>query len=163
MAYAFHEFVAKFPPVSMPATLGEETHLVFSRENEQLPLAMIEQFILPIEEKTPENEELIEYIPCFSIDQTEQFIALVWWKADLLDYEYVLATYTDKGQLISRKVIGFTKVVDGLINRAVATIDEDWVIFIAEGRAKANRSVEDFDPTSARTYEMEIMANGEIV
>ena len=163
MAYAFHEFVAKFPIIPMPATLGEETHHVFSLENEQFPLDMIEQFILPTEEASLENEELVEYIPCFAIDQTEQFIALVWWKADLLAYEYVLATYTDKGQLISRKVIAFTKVIDGKINRAVATIDEDWVIFIAEGLADASRNKEVFDPTSSRTYEYEIMANGEIV
>lgn len=161
MAYAFFDFVAKFPPVPMPVTLGEDTHLVFSRENEQIPLDMVAQFIHPLDPDGAADEEFTEYVPCFAIDETQQFIALVWWKATLLNYEYMLCTFTDKGQLIDRKVIAFTKVEDGKIRRAVATIDEDWVIFIAEGVADPKHDL--LDPTTSRTYDVEIMSNGEIV
>lgn len=157
--YTFADFVAKFPPVPMPVTLGEETHHVFITENKPLPEEMIAQFILPHDPYSP--DEFTEYVPCFAIDDTERFIALVWWKAALLNYEYVLATFTDKGELISRHVIAFTRVLDdGRMHRGVATIDEDWVIFMAEGESldKADH----FDPTTSRTHDVEILANGTI-
>lgn len=144
----------------MPVTLGEDTHHVFSVENEPLPDTMVQQFIIPID-PGPVDEEITEYVPCFAIDNTEQFIALVWWKAGLLEYEYVLATYTNSGQLINRKVIAFTKATNQVIRRAVATIDEDWEIFVAEGDSSTD--LDFFDPTSSRTYSMEIMSNGEII
>ena len=76
----------------MPVTLGEDTHHVFSTENEPLSDAMIAQFIHPTE-PVVSDDEFTEYVPCFAIDDTEQFIALVWWKATLLNYEYGLATF----------------------------------------------------------------------
>ena len=157
--YTFADFVAKFPPVPMPVTLGEDTHHVFARENEPLPDSMVVQFIHPADQ-TAADDEFTEYVPCFAIDNTESFIALVWWKATLLNYEYVLATFTNTGQLISRRVIAFTKVnAANKVQRAVASIDEDWVIYIAEGESDERDA---FDPTTSRTYDMEIMANGMI-
>lgn len=144
----------------MPVTLGEQSHHVFSQENEPLPDAMIVQFIHPVDQ-TQADDEFTEYIPCLAIDNTERFIALIWWKAGLLTYEYKLATFTDKGELIDQRVIAQTKVVDGKIRRSVATIDEDWVIFIAEGTSLDAR--DSFDPTASRTYDMEIMVDGSIV
>ncbi|MCK6693309.1 MAG: hypothetical protein L6Q97_14580 [Thermoanaerobaculia bacterium] len=158
--YTFADFLAKFPPVPMPVTLGEDTHHVFSTENEPLPDGMIVQFIHPTEQ-TVADDEFTEYVPCFALEDTERFLALVWWKASLLNYEYVLATFTPKGELIERRVIAQTQVLStGRIRRSVATIDEDWVIFIAEGESA---DAEDhFDPTTSRTYDIEILADGTI-
>jgi hypothetical protein len=156
----FHQFVAKFPPVSMPVTLGELSHHTFSTENEPLPDEMIRQFIFPTE-KNPVEDEFTEYVPCFAIDNTEHFIALVWWKATLLTYQYVLATFTLKGELINRKVIAETKVQEEKVFRSVATINEDWEILVAVGESKDGDLL--FDPTSSRTYDLEIMSNGEII
>jgi hypothetical protein len=158
--YSFAEFVGKFPPVPMPVVLGEETHHVFDTENGVLPYGMIQQFIHPVE-GTEEDDEYTEYLPCFAVQDAEQFIALVWWKAGLLNYHYVLATFNAKGERIDHRVIGFTRVVDGKVQRAVATIDEEFIIWIAEGAAPA--ADEAFDPTTSRTYSLEILANGEIV
>ncbi len=156
----FPDFIAKFPPVPMPITLGEDTHHVFGTENDPLSDAFIAQFIHPLETVTP-DEEFTEYIPCFGIADTEQFIALVWWKAELLNYEYVLATFTLKGEIISRQVIAGTKVVDGNVYRAVATINEEYEIAIAEGVSLDGDKL--FDPTSSKTRFLEILINGEIV
>lgn len=157
--FKFADFVSKFPPVPMPVTLGEETHHVFSQENKPLPEAMIAQFILPTEPE-PAEDPYTEYVPCFAIEDTEHFIALVWWKANLLNYEYVLATFNLKGELIDRRVIAFTRVLDDKrVQRAVATIDDEWVIFIAEGISSGGGV---FDPTSSKTYDMEIMLSGKI-
>lgn len=161
MRYLFSDFLAKFPPIPMPVTLGEETHHAFSTENEPLPLTMVESYIHPTDPEAGPDDEFTEYVPCFAIDNTDGFVALVWWKAGLLRYEYVLATFTLKGELIARRVIASTRVSGEKISRSVASIDEDWVIFIAEGEAAAAGDV--FDPTTSRTYDLEIMSNGEIV
>lgn len=158
--YSFHDFVGKFPPVKMPVTLGEDSHHVFGTENEPLTEGMIQQFIQPTETEET-DEDFTEYLPCFAIDDTPSFIALVWWKASLLNYEYVLATFTAKGVLIGRKVIAQTQVIEGKVLHSVALINEDWEIFVAEG-ISADGNLQ-FDPTASRTFEMEILANGEIV
>jgi hypothetical protein len=157
---AFHEFLAKFPPIPMPVTLGEDTHHVFGVENLPLSDALISEFIHPTDE-TVADDEFTEYVPCFSIDNTEQFIAVVWWKAELMNYEYVLATFSDKGELISREVIAGTYVRDGAVTRAVAVINDEWEITIGEGTSPDGNQV--FDPTTSRTRNLEILVNGQIV
>ncbi|MBV6443161.1 MAG: hypothetical protein EPGJADBJ_04890 [Saprospiraceae bacterium] len=144
----------------MPVTLGEETHHVFGIENEPLSDELIARFIHPTETVTP-DDEFTEYVPCFALDNTEQFIALVWWKAELMNYEYVLATFDLKGQLIDREVIAYTRVGEDQVYRAVATIGDDREIVIAEGSSSDGNAL--FDPASSRTREMEILASGEIV
>lgn len=156
----FPDFVAKFPPVTMPATLGEDTHHVFGMENDPLSDELIAQFIHPTEEVVP-DDEFTEYVPCFAIDDTKEFIALVWWKAELLNYEYVLATFNPKGQLIDQEVIAYTRVEDGKIQRAVASITSDLEIVIALGTSSDGD--ESFDPATSKTLEMEILPSGEIV
>lgn len=156
----FPDFVAKFPAVAMPVTLGEETHHAFGTENDPLSDELIAQFIHPTEAIVP-DDPFTEYVPCFAIDNTEQFIALVWWKAELMNYEYVLATFNLKGQLIDREVIAYTRVGEGKIFRAVATIGDDLEIVIAEGVSNSDNDA--FDPSSSRMREMEILASGEIV
>lgn len=155
----FSQFAAKFPPVAMPVTLGEDDHHTFSTENEPLSEEMIAQFIHPIE--VVADDEFTEYVPCFSIAEAGGFIALVYWKAALLTYEYVLATFSPKGEHIARRVIARTMVADGKIARMVATINGELEIFVAEGRA--SETEDDFDPTSSKTYTLEIMMNGEVV
>lgn len=158
--YAFPDFVAKFPQVAMPVILGEETHHVFGMENEPLPLGMTQQFIYPIE-NIEETDEFTEYIPCFCIQDTGDFIALVWWKAELLNYEYRLATFSLKGELLSNRVIAYTRVQQGQVHRAVATIDEEWEINIAVGTSIDGN--DRFDPSTTRTANLEILSGGQII
>jgi hypothetical protein len=160
MSTTFPDFVAKFPPVSMPVTLGEDTHHAFSTENDPLTEAMIEAFISPIDGAALEDE-FTEYVPCFAINDTEHFIALVWWKAELLNYSYTLATFKLNGELIDHQVIAQTKVGKGRVHRAVATITEDHEIMVAEGSSLDGNQV--FDPTTSKMRNFEILNNGQIV
>ncbi len=160
MSHAFSEFVGLFPPIHMPIVLGEDTHHIFSQENKPLPQHIVEQFISPLEASSA-SDEFVEYVPCLSIAGTEGFVALIWWKAALLSYEYILATFTLQGELIDRRVIAFTRVKEGAIFRAMATIDEDWNIFIAEGEASGED--DSFDATTSRMRELELMPDGRIV
>ena len=159
-AATFADFVGKFPSVTMPVTLGETSHHAFSTENDPLSEAEIVQFILPAE-GIAEQDEFTEYVPCFSIAGTESLIALVWWKAALLQYDYSLATFTAKGELIDRKVIAHTQVENGGVSRAVVHINEEWEMTILEGSSPDGDLL--FDGTSSRTRYLELMANGEII
>jgi hypothetical protein len=135
MSTTFPDFVAKFPPVSMPVTLGEDTHHAFSTENDPLTEAMIEAFISPIDGAALEDE-FTEYVPCFAINDTEHFI-------------------------IDHQVIAQTKVGKGRVHRAVATITEDHEIMVAEGSSLDGNQV--FDPTTSKMRNFEILNNGQIV
>lgn len=158
--FTFPDFIAKFPQVQMPIILGETTHHVFGKENEPLPLGMIQQFVYPIE-NIEETDEFTEYIPCFSIEGTGDFIAIVWWKAELLNYEYRLATFSLTGKLLSSRVIAYTRVQKGQVHRAVATIDTEWEINIAVGTTVDGNDV--FDPSTTRTANLDLLANGQII
>lgn len=152
---SFADFVNKFPIVELPVILGEETHHVFSAENEPLSDDMIQVFI------ESEYDELTEYIPCFSLNDTERFIALVWWKAGLLNYEYTLATFNERGEAIDRKVIAYTRVENGQVARGVTTINEEHEIIIAEGSSADGNDL--FDPTTVKNRFLELMDDGSIV
>ncbi len=156
----FPDFVAKFPPVSVPLTIGEDSHHTFGTENDPLSEAMIAQFIHPIE-GTVEDDEFTEYVPCFAIADTKNFVALVWWKAALLDYSYALATFTLQGELIGKQEIAYTRALNGGVSRSVVTINEEWELTIAEGTSPDGNLM--FDPSTMRTRYMEILANGEVV
>ena len=99
----FRQFLNKFPEITLPITLTEESHLEFSRQNEPLAKEMIEEFIFSIEQS--DFDEFTEFIPCVKIPDTHGFHAIVYWRAGLLDYEYTLATFTEKGQFVDKKFI----------------------------------------------------------
>lgn len=159
MSKGFDQFVAKFPVVELPVTLGENTHHVFGLENDPLNDHMIAEFILT--EADGEHDEFTEFVPCFSLRLSDAFVTLVWWKAGLMQYEYVLATFDKKGVPIARKVIGFTRADHKQIVRAVATIDEEWRIVMASGQGDA--ATDYMEPAAATMHEAEIMPDGQIV
>ena len=148
---AFADFLLKFPPIELPAVLGENTHHAFSTENEPLSDKMIFDFI------SDEQDEFTEYVPCFLVGATPEFVSIVWWKASLLVYEYVLATFKIDGTPIARRVIASTKVVGETLHQMVAHISAELVIYIAEGRT----IVKDFDPLTTHSYTVQFLPNGE--
>ena len=108
------------------------------------------------------RDEFTEYLPCCSIPFTQQFHAVIYWKASLLNYEYVLATYGLRGKFITKETIGGTKVDGDVLTHSVATIDEDWLIHIVEGSAKDKKD-EIYDPTKSKTITFELMDSGDIM
>lgn len=154
----FAQFLSRFPEIELPVILNEETHHTFSLNNEPLTAAMIEQFILPIEEE--EADELTEFIPCFQLPKTEGFHAIVYWKAALLNYQYAMATFNAKGQFIDRRVIAGTFVSGQTITQSVATVNEENEIFVASGQSGIDG--DSFDPASSTAYELELLPDGQI-
>ena len=155
----FPDFLERFPVVALPIILGDETHHTFSQQNQPLPAAMVEKFIIP-QEKV-QVDEFTEYIACFRIPETHDIYAIVWWRAGLMDYQYILTTYSKKGEQIDQRVIAGTFSDGKTITRSVATIDHDWIIHVVTGQTDARGEM--FDPTESKATELEMLADGFIV
>ena len=155
----FAHFLEKFPEVELPVTLAEEAHHAFSLQNNPLPALMIEQFILPLEEQ--EVDDFTEFVPCMRIPETHEFHAIIYWRAGLMNYHYTLACFTKKGELIDKRVIGGTFSDGDTLTTSVATIDEDWVIYIVSGQARSGQK--DYDASSSTAYKLELLSEGRIV
>ncbi len=159
LAPNFLRFLETFPEVDLPVTLTEESQIEFERRNEPLSQESIHEFILMGEEG--ELDEFTEFVPCLRVKETHDFHAVIYWRAGLMDYEYILATFDKKGALLDKKVIAGTKIHDGQLIRSVATIEDDWLIYIVVGKSDANE--QSFRATDSRSLNMELLATGEIV
>ena len=155
----FSDFVKKFPRVDLPVTLTEDTQMIFSKKNNPLPKQMIEEFIIPIEDDMV--DEFTEYVPCFRISKTKNFHAIIYWKAGLMTYQYLLATFDKKGNLIEKKVIAGTEVKKDALKRTIATIKEDWTIPVVEGVAPANDD-QRYDPATSLASTLQLLPDGTI-
>lgn len=155
----FPGFLEKFPELELPVTLREEAHLDFSRINDPLDPVEIGEFILPYEKYQP--DDLTEFIACFRIPETHAFHAIVYWRAALMDYQYILATYTKKGEQIDQKVIAGTFSDNETLTWSVATIEQDWEIIIVSGRKKAHQ--QGYDASSSKASHLELLPDGKIV
>ena len=156
----FSHFLKHFPVIELPITLADEDHFTFSRENEPLPAKMIHDFLFPLEKEDP--DDLTEYIACFKLPKTGPFHAIVYWKASLLTYEYILVTFNKKGQLIDKKIIAGTKAHNETLVRLVATITEDWEIFVVGGVSNAHDD-DRYDPSESQSLNLELLPTGQIV
>ncbi|NJK82615.1 MAG: hypothetical protein HC912_01180 [Saprospiraceae bacterium] len=159
---SFKHFMEYFPEVDLPISIGESTHYAFSQNNEPLPIAAIMQYLIPIEEN--EVDEFTEFIPCLRIPTaTYDFQAIIYWRADLLNYQYTLATFNKKtGVLIDKKVIAGTRVENNVITQSVATIEDNWLINIATGRVNVAEELS-YDANKSKIYEMELLTDGSII
>ncbi len=133
MTSYFKQFLGKFPEGLPPITLSDDTHHVFSLENEPLSEKMIADFITKYEPK--EIDEFTEYVPCFHLPKRNDMVTLVYWKAGLMSYDYLIATFSAKTSvMIDKKVIAGTKVLDNkTVKRTIAVIGEDFSVTTAEG------------------------------
>ncbi len=156
---SFSHFLEKFPEIKLPVTLGEEAHHAFSQKNDPLHPAMIEQFILPYEEVPA--DEFTEFVPCMRIPDTHDFHAIIYWRAMLMAYQYTLATFTKKGELIDQKVIAGTISQGETLTTSVATIEDDWTIYIVSGQTAQGRPGH-YDPTQSTANKFELLPEGQI-
>ncbi len=160
----FNQFLKFFPEIELPIVLDDEIHHTFSTENETLPLAAVSEILL---QPTNENEatvaiedEFTEFVPCFKLPDTGDIHALVYWRAELLNYNYFLITFDKIGNKIDEKIIGGMTVKGNEVRQRVASIDEDGFIYMAEGNAVYSHT--DFDAGDSKSYKMELRTDGYI-
>lgn len=153
----FAEFIEFFPLLELPLSLLPDISLIPSG-NLPLPGIMLDAYILPFE--GDEADEYTEYIPYGRIAGTKDFQALIYWKASVMQYEFILATYGVEGNLLSHAIIGGLRSDHEGILHSVAVINEDMSITIAEGLSPEQE--ENLDLNKTNTYQMAILSDGYI-
>ncbi len=173
----FNLFLKFFPEIELPILLGEDEHHTFSQENDMLPPDLVGKFLLQgeyefvplaqealeLEAFSEKEDDFIEYIPCFKLPNTDDFHAIVYWKADLLNYEYILNTFDKNGKMIAAHAIGGMKAEGNKVTQSVTNIQEDGFIYIAEGVAEYAEGTTDFDAGEGKTIRLELLNNGKIL
>ncbi|MEO1624393.1 MAG: hypothetical protein AAFV25_04480, partial [Bacteroidota bacterium] len=140
-------------------TLTTDLHHTFSQENKPFSEVMVRQYIEP---QQGVADEFTEYIPCFRLPTHKDIHALIYWKASLLTYEYVLMVLDKKGHVIEHKGIAGTKAMDQTLVRSVATFKEDGTIYVVGGITDSNDETQ-YDASNSQTILMELLEDGEIV
>lgn len=152
----FAEFIEFFPLIELPFSLLPDISQIPSHTI-PLPEVLLETYILPIEGE--EVDEYTEYIPYGRLTGTKGFHAVIYWKAGVMQYEFILATYSLDGQLLSHAIIGGLRSDDQGLLHSVAVIHEDLSMTIAEGLSSNGKTL---NPDEANTYQMTIKPSGQI-
>lgn len=156
----FGHFLEKFPEITLPITLTEESATAFSKTNDPFPPQIVQEYLIPIE--TEDIDDLTEFVPCLRIPKTHNFFAVIYWKAELMSYQYILATFSKTGKLIDRKVIAGTYSDGQVLVQSVATIEEDWIIYVVTGKTAANATTS-YNAALSKSFNLELLATGEII
>lgn len=151
-----------FPVIDLPLTLTEESVQEFSKMNKPLSGAAVQWICEELQESN--DDEMTEFIPCLQLNTQAEFFAIVFWKGALLKYEYILCTISKRGELINKRVIAGTRVIQDNIIQSVATVDEDFVIHVMVGASDANDASEaSYEPENSKSMTLEILSSGEII
>lgn len=156
MPIDIHQLLDYFPTVELPVSLTDDDVAIFSRNNDPLPSEVIGKVFSQWEKI---EDEFVEFVPCFKVDDREHFYAIIYWKGGLLAYEYILTTFDKQGNLVARKVIASTHAEGDIVRKSVARIDEELIITIMAGESV---SEQDYDPANSQAFAMEVMPTGEI-
>lgn len=159
---AFYDF---FPEVELPVTISESTINYYSAINKALPGELIDTYLtdqaLFFADQEPDPlEEIEEFVPCFRLPQMDKYSAIVYWKAGLMKYEYILKTFDLKGKQLSKQIIASTSSDGQFIRHIVATINEDREIFLVGGDATVDGL---YDASSSIELAFEIDEDGFIM
>jgi hypothetical protein len=157
MSAVLDEILHYFPRVELPILLSDDHLSEYESSNDQLPQSFIEKYIYDWEKET--EDDMSEYIPVGSLPPTEKFYPIIYWKAGLLRYDFILVTLSKLGDVISRKSIASTIVHGQTIKKYIASIDPDYIITIVAGHSEGG---EDYDAEQSQSYSMEILPTGEI-
>ena len=123
---AFLAYLSYFPLVEPPVSITADSILDISRTNKALPYELLYEFVFPWREE----KDLAEWIPAFSLPPEENYIAIVIWELDLLNYNCILVSYDEMGHVIQSEIIAQMAIDDSKqLNYQAAVIDEDRLIY----------------------------------
>ncbi|MBP7821580.1 MAG: hypothetical protein KA010_01570 [Saprospiraceae bacterium] len=154
----FEKFTQFFPVIELPITLNEETMHSFDTTNDVLPQPFISRYIEPYHEDV---DEFTEFIPCFKVPDTKNFHALVYWKAQLMEYEYYMITFSDKAEFIDNCLLSSTTLLEDKILQSVATIEADWQINVMAGELSTD-PLALYDASTSKEISFELCEDGTI-
>ena len=142
--------------VELPVSLNEEDHHTFSVENKPLPENLIQQFIRPYEKE--DMDEFTEYVPCFRLPKTKEYVGIVFWRAKLMDYHYMLHTYKKNGEFIQAIHIAGIRSDGDTMARLFCTIKDLNTIQLVAGSADIGQK--DYEAQESKAFLIELDDNG---
>jgi hypothetical protein len=153
----FHEFIRELPQVDPPLVLSGELQNQISRDSFPLKPEVVLDLLPDLEM----DEDITEVHAIACLEPQDEYVALVFWKVELMRYTFHLATFNHKGELIDHKIIAGTEIENQRIVEKVAVIEDDGFIFAARGEdfVSSNQS---FDPSTSKKTNYIIRDNGEI-
>lgn len=153
----FAEFLDFFPLLHAPLSLLPDLQQI-PVDPVPLPAVLQDAYIMPFE--GDEMDDFTEYIPYGRLAGTDGYYAILYWKAGVLRYEYILATFSPDGKPINHAIIGGLRYEDEGTIHSVAVIHENLQITIAEGLSDVG--LPSASPQT-QTYQMAIRPDGEII
>jgi hypothetical protein len=150
-----------FPEVELPITLTDDSLTHINATNDLLPEALLQEVFIRYEENI--GSDFFEIMPCFKLKMIDEKIAaIVYWRGDLLKYEYIILTLNQSGDIIDKKVLCGTVIEGDIVKKSVASIDPDFGIHIVAGAYDSSISQE-YDATASQSFSMELLPSGEII
>ncbi|MBK8349623.1 MAG: hypothetical protein IPL08_19220 [Saprospiraceae bacterium] len=146
-----------FPETSLPILLSDDYLSEYEAGSDPFPQAFLDEIMMEWEK---EADEFTEYIPVFRLPKEEKFYTVIYWKAGLLRYDFILVTLDKQGELINKKSIASTIINDNIIKKSVASIEPDLIINIIAGQTLDG---EEYDASMSKAFAMEILPSGEII
>lgn len=157
----FENFLNFFPPVELPYTITSDTQRLISNNNDPLSAEWMFNFVLG---KDDVIDEYTEYMPCFSIPNTKNFIAIVYWEAGIEGATYYLVTYSKTGVIIDKSKIAGTKYTEDGLLQMVCTISPTWLFSCVEGKLDAAGNSAPISPDQHhQQHSLQLSGDGEIV
>lgn len=154
-ADALAHLLRYFPEVSLPVTITSASQKAFFRENKPLPALLTALFI--DEWEGGPADEFTEYLPGFHF-RLGALTGLVYWKAALMSYTYVLVLLDKQGQWTDRMVLAEWEVAPEGVRQGVALIQEDGSILMAESALEREDDLG--DPTQTITERWQVTSEG---
>ena len=155
----YDDFLACFPVLELPVTVTTDSRVEFAKANKPFPQQIIEDFLVPIEQEG--IDEFTEFEPCFRFAEDEEFDAVVYWRGKIYSYEYILAIFDRKQQLISRKSIAGSRFEKERLFQSAANISEDFIISIVAGQQEEGDKNYKAEMSQSMTFE--ILTTGDII
>ena len=157
----FADFLAKFPELDLPLTFSEDTVRTISRETPPLSEDLSQRFLVPIE--PGRTDELTEFVACLRLPAAEAYVGIVYWRADLLQYHYTLATFhTENHELIDRRVIAGTSYDGAELTQTSAILKPELTIYQVSGQSEAATNF-DYQASSSTARRFQLAPSGKIL
>ncbi len=153
---SFAAYLDRFEKQTLPLQITEKTYKLINELNEPLPDIIVSTFI----KREGDNEDVAEYVPVLRLPDTEEVIAIVFWRAGLMRYDYYLASYNQRGDLLDQRLVASTRYEDNNITRSILKIDEEGLIFVVKGEIPLNSK--DYEASSSKHSYFEVLPDGSI-
>ena len=133
---AFTDFLDLFPPAAFPLAFGEDSYRGYEAAGKLVPDALAAEYVAPLEPAP--LDEYTEVLACAQFAHKD-YVAVVYWKAGLLNNHYRLATFDKLGNPIESRVIaGAYNEPDAAASQSAATITEERIVYVVSARAESD-------------------------